>query len=68
MAGLAVHAVKFPNVPDSSTSNPSINNLNRVVIRATKVYPTIRQERIFKYENLFLTDSTLVFETYLNIL
>ena len=62
--GLAVHAVKFPNVPDSSTSNPSINNLNRVVIRGTKVYPTIRQERIFKYENLFLTrDSTLVFET-----
>ena len=67
--GLGVHAIKFPNVPDSSTNKPIFNDLKRYVVRGTKLFrsnnlSTKSVERIIKFENLFITrDSTLVIET-----
>lgn len=62
--GLAIHAVKYPNVPDNSKSNPSSEDLQRFVVRGTRVFRTNRNERVITLENLFLTrDSTLVIET-----
>ena len=62
--GLAIHAVKFPTVPNSSSKNPSTMNLQRYVVRGSKIIRTNRQERIINVENLFLTrDSTLYIET-----
>ena len=65
--GLGIHAVKFPNVPDTSTSNPSSEDLQRYVVRGTKVFRTKKKEQFIKFENLFLTrDSTLIIETSSN--
>ena len=62
--GLGIHAVKFPDVPDTSTSDPSTEDLQRYIVRGTKVFRTKRAEQILKFENLFLSrDSTLVIET-----
>ena len=62
--GLAIHAVKYPNVPDNSTPNPLSDDLRRFVVRGTKIFRTNGNERTLKFENLFLTrDSTLVLET-----